>query len=218
MSAENAAGGDQRLVFEAHVKEAEFLRAESLVCIEHVRRLAIYSTSIAGFALPVLAGLLDFGDGVDTISSFAEVVAALEERHVILQFLCLGVSLTCLAFLRIYVGSFTQIFTFAKYFRDYLVPSINALLGSPEKQVFHWENWLGDNRRDNSFFVGDADLSAEPVLIALYVTVYMAAAVFISIYFKSFVVFTVVAAIFAALLVLQTFIRFYLVLRRAAAP
>jgi len=209
-------GNHTRAIFEAHMKEAEFLRAESLLCIEHVRRLAIYATTIAGFALPVLASLLDFKNGATSNTSIMAFVAALEGRHTIIQFVCLGVGLTCLALLRIYVGSFSQIFTFAKYFRDYLVPSLNALVGKPEKQVFHWENWLGKNRRKKSFFVGDADLSAEPVLIALYVIVYMGVFLFVSFYFRSFLLFSCTVSLIALILVLDTFYRFYSVLRSAA--
>ncbi len=131
------------------MKEAEFLRAEALICIEHVRRLALYATSIAGFTLPVLAALLEIEDGAAVMLSMGDVLEALNEEYLIIQFICLGVALSCLAFLRIYVGSFTQICNFARYFREYLVPAINAQLGSPEKEVFHWENWLGYSRRIN---------------------------------------------------------------------
>lgn len=204
-----------RLIFEAHVKEAEFLRAEALTCIEHVRRLAIYSTTIAGFAVPVLAGLIDFGDAAE-VDSIADFLALLTERHFVIQFVCLGVSLTCLAFLRIYVGSFSQIFTFARYFRDYLVPALNRQAGAPAQEVFHWENWLKGNRAARTFSVGDADLAAEPVLIATYVVVYGALFVFISLYFQSFVVFSLTIGGLILLLLAISFWRFHSVLQGAA--
>jgi len=204
------------LIFEGYVKEAELLRAETLICIEHVRRLALYSTSIAGFAVPVLASLVALDDGT-SLASLSDFVSVMQEEYFIIQFISLGVGLTCLAFLRIYVGSFTQIFTFARYFREYLVPTINAHVGSPEKEVFHWENWLCMNRREKSFFVGDADLSAEPILIALYVVVYVGLFYTTSLCFDSFVIGSTIVVLVVALLILQTFLRFRSVLKDAAS-
>jgi hypothetical protein len=43
--------------------------------------------------------------------------------------------------LHIYVGSFLQIFTFARYFREHLIPTINRLGGRADAKLFHWEDW-----------------------------------------------------------------------------
>ena len=204
-------------ILQSHFKEAEFLRAEALICIEHVRRLALYSTSIAGFAVPVLAALLELEDGSERIVTIQDFVNAMQEEYFVIQLVCLGVALSCLAFLRIYVGSFTQIFNFARYFREYLIPAINERVGSPEKEVFHWEIWLGINRRKRPFFVGDADLSAEPILIALYVFVYIGVFYFTSWCFDSFLWPSTIIVIIVLLLILQTFFQFNLVLKDASS-
>lgn len=203
--------------FEAHLKEAEFLRDEILQCIDVVRRLTIYATSIAGAALPVIAGLISPKDGPLTITSLGGFLAAIEKNHVLVQFLCLGVSLTSFAFLRIYLGTFLQIFNFARYFREYLVPSINQHIGKgTQVEVMHWENWLRNRRKRSTFHAGDADLSVEPILMAAYCLLYGAAFTVIGVALKTFPISSAVIGAVLLILVIRTIQQFYAILRDAA--
>jgi hypothetical protein len=202
-------------IFDALIKEAEFIRNEALLCIENVRKMAIYSTYIAGFALPIIAGLLSVKEGPSGISSVGSLLQAAEKNLLVIQFVCLGVSLTCLAFLRIYVGNFLQIFTFAKYFRDHLTPAINRHAGNPDTELFHWENWLKKHRSKSAFFIGDSDLAAEPILISLYVLAYGAGFVAIGHFGGSFPISSLVIGAFILLFILLTYLKFRMTLRRA---
>jgi hypothetical protein len=203
------------LAYDALVQEAGFLRAEALQCIQHVRHLAVQSTYIAGFALPVIAGLV----GVDASQPADAVAVPLTSKatFVVVQFICLGVSLTSLAFLRIYVGSFLQIFTFARYFRHHLIPGVKRVVAYPNLELFHWENWLKQHRSKKAAFVGDADLGAEPVLIGLYTLLYGGAFLAISIWQNSFVIPSVIVAIGIGLLTVMTFEKFLRILRDAGS-
>lgn len=203
--------------FEAHLKEAEFLRDEILQCIDVVRRLTIYATSIAGAALPIIAGLISPKDGPLTITSLGGFLDAIENNHVLVQFVCLGVSLTSFAFLRIYLGTFLQIFNFARYFREYLVPSINEHIGKGTKvEVMHWENWLKKRRKRSTFHAGDADLSVEPILMSAYCLLFGAAFTLIGVTLKTFPISSALIGALLLILVARTIQQFYAILRDAA--
>lgn len=203
-------------IFQAYLKEAEFLRDEALQCIDGIRRLTIYSTSIAGAALPILAGLMAPDDDDPVILSLKDFIAVTEENHLVIQFVCLGVSLTSLAFLRIYLGTFQQIFNFAAYFRDYLVPAVNRHVGSAEGQrVLHWEDWLKGNRSKNALHVGDSDLAAEPFLMAIYCLAYGSLFLLVGYNSQTFPKTSVIVWLFLVAMVVLTIAKFFRILRNA---
>jgi hypothetical protein len=203
----------ERLVFDALIKEAEFVRSETLLVIENVRRLAVYSTYIAGFGLPIIASLLTVGDSATQGSPKEAILSAMGQNTLIIQFLCLGVSICCLAFLRIYVGNFLQIFNFARYYREYLSPSINKFCHYADLKLLYWEQWLATNRKRHAFAVGDSLLTAEPILIALYSLSYGFMFLFISYLSGNLFWFSVAFFAFATAVIIQTFIRFVLILK-----
>lgn len=201
--------------YDALVKEAGFLRDEVLQCIQHVRHLAVQSTYIAGFALPVVAGLIGADASRDNVS--AGMPLNTEIVLIVVQFIFLGVSLTSLAFLRIYVGSFLQIFTFAKYFRQHLIPAIQKVANRPDIELFHWENWLKSHRAKKAAFIGDADLAAEPILIGLYTLVYGAGFITMSVRQNYLMIPSFVIGAVVMILLSMTFLKFLKILRDAAS-
>jgi|GEM_PF-3970133 len=204
-------------VFQAYLKEAEFLRSEALQCIDVVRRITVFATSIAGAALPILAGLITPKDGTLTITTFDQFLKAISANHLLVQFVCLGVSLTSFALLRIYLGSFLQIFNFARYFREYLVPALNDHIGAGQHaQVMHWENWLKANRNASKLNVGDADLAAEPILMSLYCILYAAMFAVVGYYSNTFPATSIIISLVIFLLVGLTISKFRNVLADAA--
>jgi hypothetical protein len=159
--------------FESFLKEAEFLRTETLQCIALVRRMTGYVTSIAGAGLPVLATILNIGpDSNRGISNFSDLKSAMAENSVLVEIVAISIAFTALIFLRIYMGIFTQIFIIARYMREHLRPELQKLTGGTESSVFMWEDWLATLRKSKRFNVGDIDLALEPVLIALYSCLY----------------------------------------------
>lgn len=201
--------------FRAFLAEAEMLRTELRQSIELIRRIAMYATYVAGFALPTIAGFLSTKDGGTAISSWNTLWVAAEKSHFVIQFICLGVSLICFALLRIYIASFQQIFTIAKYFREYLIPSINSLTPGVEMEVLHWENWLRRNRRAKASFIGDVALLAHPLLIVTYSIAYCAAFVTIAAVFKSMLWPSAVIGFMIAALLIYSFLRIIRTLKQA---
>lgn len=203
----------RNLAFEALIKEAQFIRDEALLCIETVRKLAVYSTYIAGFALPVVAGLISASDQGVKISNANELMSAVQKNLIIIQFVCLAVSLSCVAFLRIYVGSFLQIFNFARYFRQHLTPEIEKVVSYEQAKLFHWEKWLQEQRKRRLLAVGDSDLAAEPILIALYSLAYGAAFAALGYFGGSFPYVSLILFIGIVIIILSSFAKFVSVLR-----
>ena len=203
-------------VLSALMKEAELLRGEALACIAHVRQLALNSTYIAGFALPVIAGLFNLSSSQTATSAAPTLSMMIQRTGGAIQLICFGVCFTCVAILHIYAGSFLQIFTFAKYFREHLIPSFNAVVNYPEVKLFYWEDWLKANRKIKNWFIGDIDLFAEPVLISLYVLAYGAG--FVGLGFKlHFFPKVCVALAFAILaLTVHSLVKILKILRHAA--
>jgi hypothetical protein len=161
----------EKNILSVHLKEAELLRNESLLCIALIRRINITVVTIIGVALPAIAGIMSrqFEGGSRTAEGggFSLMPLDAQTRDIIFG-ICLGAGIACAALLRIYVGIFKQIFNFARYFRKVLIPNINAILSmSSSRDVFRWEFWLQDQRRDGPLSLGDSDLYAEPALISL---------------------------------------------------
>ena len=202
--------------FDALIKEAEFIRSEALSCIENVRKLAVNSTYIAGFALPIVASMLSIKEGSTGIYSVETLVDALNKNLLLIQFVCLGVSLVCLAFLRIYVGNFLQILL-SRLFQRTFDASNNSTVNNTDIKLFHWENWLKDHRSKKSLFIGDADLAAEPILIGLYVLTYGAAFVAMGYFANSFPISSMITGGIILITVILTYMKFIMVLRDAAA-
>ena len=203
----------ESLVFQALLKEAEFLRSETLLCIDYVRKLTIYSTSIAGFTLPVIGSFIGIKEESISLMSPMSIVNAIEKNHLIIQFICLGSSLTCVAFLRIYLGVFMQIFTFAKYFRVHISPYANEKFGNGDGKIFYWEDWLKTHRKKKSLFIGDIDLAVEPILMSLYILLYGAIAVFIGWYFQSFPITSYIVGLSILLIIENTIMKFIRILK-----
>lgn len=204
------------LIFQALIKEAEFIRSETLLCIDKVRQLTVYCTSIAGFALPVIASFIVAKDGGLALNSATNVFQAIEKNHLVIQFICVGICFTCIAFLRIYVGLFKQIFTFAKYFRDHLSPSINNHVGNPMTKLFFWEDWLKTNRSKKSLFIGDIDLAAEPLLMSLYIVLYGSGFVLIGHHFNSFPKTSYFLGVVVVFTIISVYLKFTNTLKTAA--
>lgn len=193
------------------------LRTELRQSIEVIRKIAMYATYVAGFALPKIAGFLSAKDGGTTVSSWSALWIAAERNYFIIQFICLGASLICFALLRIYIASFQQIFTIAKYFREYLIPSINTLTPGVEIEVLHWENWLRRNRKAKASFIGDLALLAHPLLIVVYSFLYCAAFVTIAAVFKSMLWTSAMIGIAITALLVYSFVRIIQTLKQAQA-
>ena len=191
-----------RLRFDALLKEAELVRNESLLCIDKIRRLAIIAVGISGASLPIIASLLTDNISDDTSNNAVSLAQRLEQNAIIIQFLCFGISGVCAAILQIYVGIFKQIFSFAKYQRQVISPNLNQLVGNNGPKIFQWEIWLQSERQMKTRVVGDLDLMVEPYLIAFCALIFVGAAETIGLYFQFFVYGT---SIFAILTVLHLF-------------
>jgi len=177
----------RRAALDVLLKEAEFLRDESLQCIGNVRKLALTATYIAGFSLPLMASFLTYGWTPETATLSPSTTLAplgiektLQQNGIILESICIGVSTACAALLLIYVGTFKQIFNFARYFRELLTPSVHRLIfgeqgdattGTPIP-LFYWESWLQIQRKKGLAHAGDSELAAEPILIMVYIIVF----------------------------------------------
>jgi hypothetical protein len=174
------------------MKEAEFLRAESLMCISRVRYLGLFAIGLGGAALPVLATILTEGAMAN------EAFGARVQRQVIaVQIILFGVTLAATALMQIYVGVFKQIFTFAAYFRRSLVPDLNHTLRrlDPSRSsapVMAWELWLQTERAAAKLHVGDSDLRAEPLLIGLVSLIYASASLVTSLYTRMYLALSII--------------------------
>lgn len=199
--------------FDALLKEADLLRAETLLCIGHVRRMTGFVTSIAGAGIPLLAAILNIGSGAEkmSIGSIADLNKVIMLNSIVVQSITLSISITCLAFLRIYLGIFMQIFTIAEYFRDHLIGEINklVLIDENNQKVFYWEQWLRSSRSKNNFNVGDFDLAIEPYLMVGFSLMYALLACYVSyISTNAFITYTISAAIFIiSMLSIRKFIK-----------
>ncbi|WP_317056635.1 hypothetical protein [Roseovarius rhodophyticola] len=166
------------------IKEAELLRTEALQCIGNVRRLTGFVTSVAGAGIPLLAALLNIGPTSDVkISTLSELNTQIIENAIIVQMVMVSISITCVCFLMIYTGVFTQIFVIAKYFREYLSIEINKIVTQPDDgitPVFHWEDWLQKSRKHSGFKVGDIELAIEPLMMTAFSVIYAGLACYVS--------------------------------------
>lgn len=203
--------------FRALLAEAEMLRTELRQSIDLIRRIAMYATYVAGFALPTIAGFLSAKDGGTAVSSWATLWLAAGKSYFVIQFICLGVSLICFALLRIYIASFQQIFTIAKYFREYLIPSINSLTPGATMEVLHWENWLRRNRKAKASFIGDVALLAHPLLIVTYSIIYCAGFVAVALVFNSMQWISLAIGVAITALLAYSFLRIVSTLKQAQA-
>ncbi|MHC9236279.1 hypothetical protein ACX9MO_11630 [Pseudooceanicola sp. 502str34] len=181
------------LADEALLREMEILRAEQREQIAYGRSLPVRATTVAGVALPVTVGFVSGAVKNNTTAGVPRMVTdgattlerlfgALGTAAPLITFITLAVALICLSYLVIYCGSFKQTFLLARYMREHLAPAINhraASAGNGAPDLYHWEGWLLDhrNRRDRGRHVGDANLMAEPVIIAAIVATYLAVAV-----------------------------------------
>lgn len=153
------------------LKEAEFIRAETLICVAVIRKISFSVITIIGLTVPILASVLsfrldgDFSVQGDSINSFRILMSAIEANNLILVGVTTGAGAAIVALLRVYLGVMRQIFNFAKYFREILYVEINSLEQSARK-LLSWEVWLKE-KRSSRFHVGDSDLSAEPILISV---------------------------------------------------
>ena len=175
---------EQKARFDALLKETDLLRSEALLCIGNVRRLTGFVTSIAGAGIPLLAALLNIGPTSDIqIATLADLNQQIIENAIIVQMVMICISMTCVAFLIIYIGLFMQIFTIAQYFREYLSVEINDLVAQPSNKnapVLNWENWLKASRSKTTFNVGDFELAIEPILMITFSSVYAGLACYVS--------------------------------------
>lgn len=152
------------------LKDAEFIRSEALLCISKVRHLAVFSIGMAGAVLPLFAVML-------TRNPSSDIWIVILENSEVISLIMVGVVLCSLAILQIYIGVFKQIFSFAAYFRDVLIPDINSTLQllnpfEVNTQVMRWEIWLRDLRSASASYTADSDLRAEPILIASVSIIY----------------------------------------------
>lgn len=156
------------------MKEMEFIRAEQFAAIAHVRRLPITATYIVGFSLPIIASIFTLNFSSDQIAGddLSHLFAAIQNGGELAAILSLGVAVVCVSLLRIYVGSFKQIFNFAAYIRESLAPRLNTLAGA-EVELFEWEEWLRRQRAVSWFHAGDVDLASEPNIMTFYAVVFM---------------------------------------------
>ena len=191
-----------KLKFEALLKEAELVRDESLLCIDKIRKLAIIAVGVSGASLPIIASLLTINISDDIPNNAANLVQRLEQNSIIIQFLCFGIGAVCAAILQIYVGIFKQIFSFAAYQRQVISPNLNQLVGNNDPKVFQWEIWLQSERQMQTRVVGDSDLMAEPYLIALCAFIFVGAGIVLSLFFQIFVYGT---SVFTILIMLHLF-------------
>lgn len=135
----------EKLRFEALLKEAELVRDESLLCIDKIRKLAIIAVGISGASLPIIASLLTNNLSDDTPNNGVSLAQRFEQNSIIIQFLCFGISAVCAAILQIYVGIFKQIFSFAKYQRQVISPNLNQLESAKTVQKY-FNGRFGSNR------------------------------------------------------------------------
>ncbi len=226
---------ERRAALDVFLKEAEFLRSEALQCIANVRKFALTATFIAGASLPVIASLLTYGyrpagiGATNPVLAPIGIEATLQQNGIILAAVCIGVSAACAALLLIYVGTFRQIFNFAKYFREVLKPAVNRLILGAEPDpstadvlpLLHWETWLQDQRKKGFIHAGDSELAAEPILIIVYVILFSALAVFFGYHSEFsenvFGIASVVAGLNIAI-VMITSIKFLMILHSSAQP
>ncbi len=165
----------QKARLDTLIKEAELLRAESLLCIGNVRRMTGFVTSIAGAGIPLLAAILNIGNSKTTIFDLESLTNIILQNAALIQIITLCIAFTCVAFFRIYLGIFLQIFMIAKYMRDIISTKITKILNDsdsseilPYLDFFYWEKWLKNSRNENKHNVGDVDLAIEPMLMATY--------------------------------------------------
>lgn len=192
-----------RFAFEAILKEMEFIRTEQFAAIAHVRRLPITATYIVGFSLPIIASIFTLNYSADQITGddLSHLFAAIQNGGELAAILSLGVAMVCVSLLRIYVGSFKQIFNFGAYIRENLAPRLNVLTET-KVELFEWEEWLRRQRARSWFHAGDADLASEPNIMTFYTVVFTLLANFLARttnFFEDF--FLVCSLIIAALLV-----------------
>ena len=210
---------ERRLLFEALLKELQLIRDEELICIAHVRRLPVTATYIVGFSLPIIASIFTLNFTGDPIagSDMDALVAALQNGGELCAVLALGVSMVCATLMRIYVGAFKQIFNMARYIREHIAPALNRLTGG-DIPVLHWEHWLQEHRSRSPTHVGDADLAAEPKIIAGYSMGFALLALALSAATHFFVVGFGLAAFAVLLVLVLSHLDFARVLDAAASP
>tara|TARA_R110002020_G_scaffold37891_1_gene114461 strand:- start:208 stop:849 length:642 start_codon:yes stop_codon:yes gene_type:complete len=166
-----------RLTFETLLREYDSMRQEELVAMQHIRKLPITATYFAGFAFPVIAGILTTNftsDKIDasTFESFRDSIASDGE---ICALLCLAVAYVCMTLVYIYLGSFKQLMNIAHFIEYHVHPEITKLVGE-QRKVLYWETWLNRRRQEHWAKAGDIYLKAEPIVIFFYVLIFCAMA------------------------------------------
>src|SRR6266446_5680638 len=135
------------------LKESEFIRNEILIYIGVLRNILISSVTLIGILLTISAGLLTLKAG--ETRPIKELIFA--NRWPLWTISIVGI-ITCVTYLRIYVGTLAGISAAAAYYRGVLQPRLNAVLKNTESPVLNWENWLrqrNENRKGSSQVPGE---------------------------------------------------------------
>lgn len=178
---------DSARAFDALMAEADWLNKGIVSVIENTRRLVLSAIYIAGAGVPVMASFV-----AKENVSLSDVIV---DKGILLQFICAGEVVVCVALLHVYEGNFLQIFANAEYVRNFLRPS----MAKSPVPLFYWESWLRERRvsnRSGAIRWADIRLLAEPLIIIFFISIYCALLLVISYFSRAFFLSMAVSTIF----------------------